>query len=264
MALLLIVGCVSSRGVKIDDVSFDPDKESLILLETSSRIQGFLGTDFLTLQQFDLETGESVGAATSGQFRLSGTGGRFAVAKVQAGFHVIRSYEGVNGLLCYDLGSVGIDVKPGSVVFMGTLDARETQRDASTAALSFVRRTPFSTNSPLSRDYIVFSLTGTSPRPIDTVTMKREFYGRAEELPFAAYADAEHTHRVVTKLFITSLAGPRIAMPTRTGLEAANLYLKEKRPDIRPDVSLGAPVYVKPHLTEKTCVATMLALMEKE
>jgi hypothetical protein len=262
-SLVFQIGCESSRAIKISDVTFEPSSQGLIILETSSRIQGLATSNWLNLQQFNPETGQSASLVRSGQFHLSGTGGRFIVAKVPAGFHVVRSYIGVNGTFCYDVASYGVRVEPGAITFMGMLDSRQVQKDATSAATTFYRRESVSPGSPQNRDRIVYTLTQ-NYTPIDSVTMTREFYEQTFEPPFAHYSGAEHTYRVTTKLFTTSLIPPRITAPTEAGLLAARQYLKEKRPDITQEVTFGELIAVEPALEETACAAKSITVADQE
>lgn len=257
-AAALLLGCESSSAIKISDVTFDAAaNEGLIILETSSRIQGLADSDWIDIQQFDPSAGTKLSVSRSGRFHLSGTGGQFIVAKVKAGFHLVHSYEGVDGFHCFDVDSYGVNVEPGEIVFMGTLDSLRMQEDLAASARGFYQRQPVAAESPARRDRIVFTLTQNF-LPVDSVTMSREFYASADEMPFSQFAGAEHTYRVTRKLFLTSMQPPPITPPSQEGMAAAQDYLHAKRPDLTQPVKLASLVRVAPVLEEQTCASAKI------
>ena len=260
----MTAGCGTPPGARLSELTLDAGAdEAILVLQTTSRIQGLSDTDPYDLRHFDPETGARVAGVRQGRFQLSGVGGEFVFAKVPAGFHVIHAYESVHGPYCYETETVGVDVGPGEIVFMGTLDPRQTQKDATAAASRFLNRYAVSPESPEVRDRVEFELSRNFTA-IDTVTMKREFYYNAVNLPFDQYKDAEHTYRVERTLYLTAMLPPRITAPTAESLAAAQTYLREKRPDLTQAVTAGTLQTVYPIRASETCDVQAIEMGGKE
>jgi hypothetical protein len=256
VASIILVSCASTPGDELAEITLDPSRDALLILETSSLNLGISGKDPYVLQQYDPVSGKA--APSRASFQIAGTGGRFVVAQVPAGFHVVQSYDGLHGPFCYDVQSYGVTAAAGSVMLLGKLDLPQTQKDAEAAAQAFNRFAAVPETSPQARDHIDFELTRNFS-PIDRVSIKRELFAKTQELPFEEYAKAEHTFRVVRRLYLTSLEAPRLARAPDESLTAAKEFIRASRPDLVDRAAHAELTPVKITPSGETCAPGSIA-----
>jgi hypothetical protein len=256
----VLASCASSPASQLSEVAFDPSRNGLLILETSAFNLGISGTDPFVLQQYDSATGKPGPAWT--ELEIVGNDGRFVFAQAPAGFHVVQSYEAMYasgyGKLCYDVQSYGVTVAPGAVVLIGKLDLAQTQKDVSAAQQAFNRFEPVPPGSPQARDRIIFELTRNFSI-IDQVAIKRDMFAKAIETPFSTYENAEHTFRVVRRLYLTSMGAPSFAPASAESLTAAKEFVRGQRPDLadRVEQAVLTPVSLVP--PAETCAPGSIA-----